>query len=53
VNTQVDRYTATTAADVSRLARERLGPDNRVVLVFVPADEPSAEVEAELAEATA
>jgi predicted Zn-dependent peptidase len=53
VNTQVDRYTATTAADVSRLARERLGPDNRVVLVFVPADEPPAEVEAELAEATA
>jgi predicted Zn-dependent peptidase len=53
VNTQVARYAATTAADVSRLARERLGPDNRVVLVYVPAEEPPAEHEAELAEAVA
>jgi predicted Zn-dependent peptidase len=53
VNTQVARYNATTAAAVSQLARERLGPDNRVVLVFVPSDEPPAEAEAELVEATA
>lgn len=53
VNTQVARYNATTAAAVSRLARECLGPDNRVVLVFVPSEEPAAEAEAELAGATA
>jgi predicted Zn-dependent peptidase len=35
-NTQVARYEATTAADVTRLARERLGPDNRAVLLYVP-----------------
>lgn len=53
INTQVARYQATTAADVSRLARERLGADNRVLLVFVPAEEPPAEASTELAEATA
>ena len=35
-NEQVERYRGTTAADVSALARERLGPDNRAVLVFLP-----------------
>jgi predicted Zn-dependent peptidase len=53
VNTQVSRYAATTAADVSALARERLGPDNRVVLLYVPADEPPAEFDDALAEAVA
>lgn len=53
VNTQVSRYAATTAADVSALARERLGPDNRVVLLYVPADEPPAEIDDALAEAVA
>ncbi len=53
INTQVARYQATTAADVSRLARERLGADNRVLLVFVPAEEPPAEASTELAEAMA
>jgi len=38
VNTQVDRYRAVSAADVSALARERLGPDNRVLLMFVPGE---------------
>jgi predicted Zn-dependent peptidase len=52
INTQVARYQATTADDVSRLARERLGPDNRVLLVFVPSDEPPAEASLDLAEAT-
>jgi predicted Zn-dependent peptidase len=41
-NEQVARYQAVTAADVSRLAHERLGPDNRVLLLYVPAVEPSA-----------
>lgn len=53
VNTQVDRYHATTAADVSAFARTCLGPDNRVLLLFVPADEPPAEMAHELEEATA
>jgi predicted Zn-dependent peptidase len=53
VNTQVARYAATTAAAVSAIARERLGADNRVVLVYVPADEPPAETAPELVEAVA
>ncbi len=36
-NEQVKRYQAVTAADVSVLARERLGPDNRALLLYVPA----------------
>jgi predicted Zn-dependent peptidase len=45
INEQVARYAATTTADVSALARERLGPDNRALLMYVPADAPaSAEV---------
>jgi predicted Zn-dependent peptidase len=40
-NEQVVRYQATTAADVSALARERLGPNNRALLLFVPAAEPA------------
>lgn len=38
-NTQVARYAAITAADVSALARERLGPDNRALLLYVPAED--------------
>jgi predicted Zn-dependent peptidase len=40
-NEQVARYQAVTAADVSRLARERLGSDNRVLLMYVPAPDAS------------
>jgi zinc protease len=36
-NEQVARYQSVTAADVSKLARERLGPDNRALLIYVPA----------------
>lgn len=42
VNEQVNRYRATSAADVSALARERLGPDNRALLIYVPKEEPEA-----------
>jgi zinc protease len=45
-NEQVARYQAVTAADVSNLARERLGPDNRVLLLYVPAPERASESEA-------
>jgi zinc protease len=36
VNEQVDRYRAVTAERVTAFARERLGPDNRASLLFVP-----------------
>jgi zinc protease len=35
-NTQIDRYRAVTADDVSGFADERLGDDNRVSLLYVP-----------------
>ncbi len=38
VNEQMERYQRVTAAQVSALAREMLGEDNRVSLVYVPAD---------------
>lgn len=50
INTQVARYQAVSAADVSRLARERLGPDNRVVLLYVPADGAETDAEAQAME---
>lgn len=53
INEQVGRYGATTTAAVSALARERLGPDNRALLIFVPAEEQSPAESAELAEAVA
>ena len=36
VNEQVDRYRKVQAADVNAFVDERLGPDNRVSLVYVP-----------------
>jgi len=36
VNEQADRYRAVTAERVTAFARERLGPDNRASLVYVP-----------------
>lgn len=53
INEQVERYGATTTAAVSALARERLGPDNRALLMFVPAEEQPDGAPAELAEASA
>lgn len=50
INEQQDRYRAVTAADVTRFARERLGPDNRVSLLYVPRD---GSTDAALAEAEA
>jgi predicted Zn-dependent peptidase len=41
-NEQVERYQRTTAAHVSALARERLGPDNRAVLTFLPEENTTA-----------
>lgn len=38
VNVQAERYRSVTASDVNRLARERLGPDNRALLMYLPAD---------------
>jgi hypothetical protein len=38
VNEQLDCYQRVTSAQVSQLAREMLGEDNRVSLVYVPAE---------------
>jgi zinc protease len=38
VNREVERYQRVTAADVSRVARERMGQDNRASLLYVPRD---------------
>jgi predicted Zn-dependent peptidase len=40
VNRQVEAFQRVTAAEVSRLARERLGRDNRASLLYVPREEP-------------
>jgi predicted Zn-dependent peptidase len=53
INEQVARYAATTTAAVSALARERLGPDNRALLLYVPAEEQPHAEHAEMAEASA
>jgi predicted Zn-dependent peptidase len=39
VNAQVGKYRLVTAGDVDAFARERLGPDNRATLLYVPKDE--------------
>ena len=51
INEQVERYGATTTAAVSALARERLGPDNRALLLYVPAEEQPDAEQVEMAEA--
>lgn len=38
VNEQPSRYRAVTPESVTRFARERLGPDNRATLLYVPAE---------------
>ena len=53
INDQVARYGATTTAAVSALARERLGPDNRALLMFIPAEAQPDAMHAQMAEAGA
>jgi zinc protease len=38
INTQADRYRAVTAREVSAFVRQRLGPDNRATLLYIPSD---------------
>jgi predicted Zn-dependent peptidase len=45
VNDQADKYREVTSESVSRFARERLGPDNRATLLYVP-NEATAEAAA-------
>ncbi|HEX6052633.1 MAG TPA: pitrilysin family protein [Gemmatimonadaceae bacterium] len=53
VNEQVERYRSVQAADVTAFAREHLGPDNRVSLLYVPRDEDAeASTHADLAAVT-
>jgi zinc protease len=40
IETELDRYLAVTRADVQRVAREYLVPDNRAVVLTVPAQNP-------------
>ena len=50
VNVQAERYGAVIADQVNQFARERLGPDNRAKLIYVPrahGDEVSSDSEAE------
>ena len=50
VNEQVDRYRNVDAAHVNTFVRERLGPDNRVSLLYVPREgDTEAEAAADLA----
>ncbi len=52
VNEQMECYQRVTSAQVSQLAREMLGEDNRVSLVYVPAERPddSRSAQAEVGE---
>jgi predicted Zn-dependent peptidase len=50
VNEQVDRYRAVTAGQVNAFAHDRLGPENRVSLLYVPREgDAAAEAAADLA----
>jgi predicted Zn-dependent peptidase len=40
VNRQLEAFERVTATDVTRIARERLGRDNRASLLYVPREEP-------------
>lgn len=42
VNAELDHYRAVSADEVSAFARERLGPDNRVSLLYVPREREAA-----------
>ncbi|HPV73760.1 MAG TPA: pitrilysin family protein [Gemmatimonadaceae bacterium] len=43
VNEQVERFQAVTADDVNRIARARLGRDNRASLLYVPRETPEGD----------
>ena len=49
VNVQADRYRAVTAAQVNMFVRERLVPENRASLLYVPRDSEVAPVSSDLA----
>ncbi len=40
VNEQADLYAAVAAAEVTAFARDRMGPDNRAILIYVPKERP-------------
>ncbi|MDO8501740.1 MAG: pitrilysin family protein [Gemmatimonadaceae bacterium] len=52
INEQADRYHSVTAAQVSEFACEKLGPDNRALLLYVPRPERAVESDADLIGAT-
>jgi predicted Zn-dependent peptidase len=46
LNEQVDRYRSVTADQVNAFVQSRLGPDNRVSLLYVPREEETESEEA-------
>ena len=46
LNEQVDKYRGVTADQVNAFVRSRLGPDNRVSLLYVPREEETESAEA-------
>ena len=53
VNRQAERYRAVTVEQVNAFARERLGPDNRAALLYVPRDADVEPTQSDLAMAEA
>jgi len=50
INVQAERYGAVTAEKINQFARERLGPNNRAKLIYVPrtqSDEVASDSEVE------
>ena len=53
INRQAGKYGAVTVESVNEFARERLGPDNRAKLIYVPRVESENEDEEAVVEAMA
>jgi len=53
INRQADKYGTVTAQGVNAFVRERLGPDNRAKLIYVPRVQEEGEPEADAVEAMA
>jgi len=53
VNGQADLYAAITAERVNGFVRERMGPDNRAILIYVPREQPETNIVGEVVEVAA
>ena len=50
VNEQASLYAAVTAERVNAFVRERMGQDNRAILIYVPREQPETDIAGEVAE---